>query len=216
MPLLIEDLGLIHHGRSSKRVHFAIYSCPSCGAHFKARALKDLSCKSRWCRSCACTNNATKHGNYSHALYSTYTGMIERCESTSRKDSIHYSIKGISVCAEWAESFESFVSWAASAGYKKGLSIERNDNEKGYSPDNCKWIPKSEQSINRGRFSNNTSGFKGVSFMKRLGKFRAYIGVDRKIIYLGLHMTAEKAAAAYDDYVTKNGLMHPLNLPQRQ
>jgi len=214
MPKLIKDLGLIHTG--SKRVHFAIYSCPQCLIEFTTRCRKDLSCDAGICRRCASINNATKHGHSSNSLYSIYKGMVVRCESLDRKDSEYYSAKGISVCRDWITSFEAFSVWAASSGYRTGLSIERLSNDKGYEPENCCWIPKTKQSINRGVFSNNTSGFKGVSLMPKHGKFKAYIGVNKKVIYLGLHATAEIAAAAYDDYVIANGLAHPLNLPLRQ
>lgn len=209
MPKLIKDLGLILRG--SKRVHFAIYSCPKCGNDFTTRCLKDLSSKSNSCRRCSSINNATKHGQSSNSLYSIYKGMLDRCERLDRKDSEYYSAKGVSVCAEWAKSFDAFARWASSAGYKAGLSIERSSNDAGYCPENCSWIPKSKQSINRGVFSNNTSGYKGVSFMPARGKFKAYIGVNKKVIYLGLHISACAAARAYNDYVIAHGLAHPLN-----
>lgn len=152
---------------------------------------------------------------YSHPLYRTYRDMIRRCGDPDHKDFKYWGAKGVRLCDEWLDSFQCFYDWAFPQ-YSPGLSIERADTNGNYCPENCTWIPKSEQPINRGIFCNNTSGFKGVSFMPPRRKFKAYIGVNKKVIYLGLHSTAELAAAAYDDYVIANGLAHPLNLPLRQ
>lgn len=160
-------------------------------------------------------NDSHKGSKSKHPLYKTYRDMIRRCGDPDHKDFKYYGAKGVRLCTEWLDSFQSFYDWAFPQ-YSPGLSIERSDTNGAYCPENCSWIPKTEQSINRSLFSNNTSGFKGVSFMPRIKKFKAYIGVNKKIIYLGVHKTAIEAATAYDDYVIANGLVHPLNLPQRQ
>ena len=74
--------------------------------------------------------------------------MIERCYRPNARSYKWYGAKGITVCDEWKD-FKAFEAWALSAGYKNNLSIERIDNSKGYSPDNCKWIPLCEQNKNR-------------------------------------------------------------------
>lgn len=145
-----------------------------------------------------------------HPLYRVYRDMIRRCGDPDHKDFKYWGGKGVRLCDEWLNSFQAFYDWAQPQ-YAQGLSIERADIAKNYCPENCSWIPKCEQPINRGIFCNNTSGFKGVSFMPARGKYKAYIGVEKKVIYLGLHLTAKAAAAAYNDYVTSHGLPHPLN-----
>lgn len=116
------------------------------------------------------------------------------------------------MCKEWRDSFPTFQKWALANGYEKHLTIERIDNEKGYSPDNCKFITADEQKCNRRKFKNNTSGYKGVSFQKPNNKYKAYIGHNKKVIYLGMHKTPEQAAQAYNDYIDANGLRHPKNV----
>ncbi len=68
------------------------------------------------------------------------------------------------------------------------------DNRKG----NLRFATRLEQSRNTGMRKNNTTGYKGVSYIARLKKYRAYIVVNRKQTNLGLHETAEAASEAYD------------------
>lgn len=74
--------------------------------------------------------------------------MRRRCSNLNRGDAKNYSSKGIQVCEEW-QSFPVFKEWALTHGYADDLTIERKDNNEGYNPQNCCWIPKSEQSKNR-------------------------------------------------------------------
>lgn len=76
--------------------------------------------------------------------------MKARCynESTG-KDFVNYGARGITVCDDWKNSFEAFFAWAMQNGYKDGLTIERIDVDRGYSPSNCTFIPLEQQAVNR-------------------------------------------------------------------
>lgn len=93
--------------------------------------------------------NATKHGLRDHPLYRTWQHMKNRCYNPNSKDYKDYGERNITVCDLWKDDFVEFLYWALKHGWKQGLSIERIDINKGYSPDNCTWIPLAEQSKNR-------------------------------------------------------------------
>lgn len=87
-----------------------------------------------------------KHGeSHSHLtrLYTIWCGMRQRCSNPNRSAYKYYGGKGVSVCEEW-QDYSAFKAWAIGNGYADNLSIDRIDNRKGYSPDNCRWITISE------------------------------------------------------------------------
>ena len=60
----------------------------------------------------------------------------------------NYGGRGIRCCEEW-NSFDEFMKWANESGYTDDLTLERIDINKGYNPDNCSWIPRDKQYLNR-------------------------------------------------------------------
>ena len=86
-------------------------------------------------------------------LYRVWCHMKERCDNPNNKRFKHYGARGIKVCDEWQHSYKAFEEWALSNGYKPGLSIDRINNDKGYSPWNCRWSTYTEQNRNRGKYN---------------------------------------------------------------
>ena len=89
-------------------------------------------------------------------LYHVYCGMKQRCYSEKNPSYKFYHEKGITVCDKWLSDYESFRSWALNNGYdysksRKEQSLDRIDNFKGYSPDNCRFVTHSENCKNTTR-----------------------------------------------------------------
>jgi len=111
--------------------------------------------------SCGCIRSAVartshmKHGefidNNHHKLYWIWVAMKQRCENPNNKRFDRYGGRGIKVCPEWREDFAAFRDWAMASGYNDTLSIDRIDNDKGYSPDNCRWADAITQRHNQAR-----------------------------------------------------------------
>lgn len=90
----------------------------------------------------------TAHGDCYTKLYRIHNGMLNRCNNQNHPAYKYYGGKGIQVCESW-KNYESFKAWAETANYKPGLTIDRLDSTKGYNPDNCEWVTKSENSRRR-------------------------------------------------------------------
>jgi hypothetical protein len=87
-------------------------------------------------------------------LYKAWLGMKDRCRSSPKNRVFHlYAGRGIKVCREWLNDFPRFRAWALANRYRKGLTLERKNNNKGYAPRNCKWATYTQQNRNK---RNNT------------------------------------------------------------
>lgn len=90
-----------------------------------------------------------KHGLTDTRAYKIWCKMKERCNCPTCPSYPRYGGRGITVCSEWNDDFQSFYDWAMSHGYEDSLTIDRIDNDGNYEPDNCRWITKSENSRKR-------------------------------------------------------------------
>lgn len=101
-----------------------------------------------------------RHGMSNTKMYKSWAAMKRRCDFPDELHKKYYLDKGITHCKEWAD-FVNFRDWALSNGYIEGYTIERIDNDKGYCPENCRWIPAKEQAVNK--TSNHLVTINGVT-----------------------------------------------------
>ena len=92
---------------------------------------------------------ATTHGLSQHPLYHTHNSMLRRCYNPEHKHFASYGGRGITVCERWL-SVENFLEDMYPT-YSPGLSLEREDNALGYSPENCVWATDLQQGRNQRR-----------------------------------------------------------------
>lgn len=130
--------------------------------------------------SCGCVGKEkmTTHGMSMTREYGVWGGMLSRCSDASNKDYPNYGGRGVSVCKEWMKSFDNFY---RDMGERptKSHSIDRINNSKGYSKENCRWATRLEQSRNRRNSVFLTLG--GVT--KHLGEWSKDVGIPPKRIY---------------------------------
>lgn len=93
-------------------------------------------------REIASTGKHVKHKASRSPLYVRYTQLKQRCNNPNHKSYSYYGGRGIKLCAEWEADYSKFAEWANANGYTEGLQLDRIDNSKGYSPENCKWVTK--------------------------------------------------------------------------
>lgn len=134
-----------------------------------------------------------------HPIYTTWANMRYRCEDPENPSYPRYGGRGITVCQSWSESFEAF---ALDMGLKPTSehTLDRKNNNEGYSKGNCRWATYSEQSLNRGLFSNNTSGATGIHVAQN-GAFVAQYDEEKVRYNLGRFPTIEQAVEYRNEFI---------------
>lgn len=128
-----------------------------------------------------------KHNMSNSRLFRIWCNMRERCYNPNKPDYKHYGGRGIEVCDEWSNDFESFYRWAVNSGYSDELTIDRIDVNDNYRPDNCRWATRKEQANNKR--NNNYITIDGIT--KTATEWGRISGKDGRLI-------AERMRNGYD------------------
>ena len=179
--------------KSRQRYKYGLYECAYCGNHWEVMV---HSINSESTKSCGCQKGCITHGLSSNKFYQTWYDMKYRCYNNMRQDYKDYGARGITVCEEWL-NVSNFVAWCEMTHPNtEGVSLDRIDNDKGYSPENCTWSDKTTQNINQRIQKNNTSGYVGVSWDKSHNLWQVNIRVNKKLIKIGRYKDIENAKIA--------------------
>lgn len=200
--------------KSKQRYSFGLYECQYCGKEFEAQS-NNIK---HGLKSCGCQGKGINktHGLTQHRFYQTWRSMRGRCINPKDKGYKDYGGRGITVCEEWLD-VRNFIAWCEMTYPNiEGLSLDRIDNDKGYSPENCRWVDRTTQALNRRKMKHNKSGFVGVSWNKTHQDWAAYIKVKSKQRSIGTFLTIEEAVLARDNYIIENSLPHKLSTDYKE
>ena len=140
--------------KETSRKTFWVCQC-ECG---NCKTVRSDSLQDGTTKSCGCLKKAQdkinltanhKHLQSGTRIYAIWSGIKSRCNNIHNARYMSYGGRGITICKEWNESFESFYKWALANGYNESLTIDRINNGGNYEPNNCRWTTNKEQSNNR-------------------------------------------------------------------
>ena len=208
-PRLIKDLGMRYPmEKSNYKVRYGLFECQYCGKEFECRI---SSVNNGDIKSCGCQKYIRSHGLTHNKWYSVWGGIIGRCYKPQNKSYKNYGARGITVCEEWLD-ITTFIAWAeATHPNIEGYTLDRIDNDKGYSPENCRWVDRVTQNINQRKREDNTSGFVGICWNNKNNNWMAKIKSGDFFIYIGSFHTKEEAVQVRDNYIIENNLPHKLS-----
>ena len=141
-----------------------MYLCKcSCG---NMKVIQSASLRNGRTKSCGCINSEklkarrTTHGMRKTKAYSTWAGIKTRCFNYKSERFKDYGGRGITMCDEWKNDFQSFYDYVSQIPHfgEEGYSIDRIDNDGNYEPGNIKFSTAAEQNINQRRSKHGVKG----------------------------------------------------------
>lgn len=155
--------------------------------------------------SCGCVPlaNQTRHGMSKTPIYKVWTAMLQRCMNKRSKIYKDYGERGIDVCDRWLV-FENFLEDMGDQPFKRA-TLERKDNNKGYSKENCVWATYKEQSRNTRQTNMITWNGKTQCLRDWGAELAETLGTSRDTISTRIHVYGWSIEKAFTTPVTKSG-----------
>jgi hypothetical protein len=132
-------------------------------------------------------------------LMYVWSDMKRRCHREKHHAYHNYGGRGITVCDRWRNSFSDFL---ADMGPRpdRSMTLERKNNDAGYSPENCIWATRLAQSLNKRDYANNTSGNRNIAQETRVIRGYNYTCWRVRIRRAGL-IVASRRFKSIDDAI---------------
>lgn len=136
-----------------RRRLFVECECLQCHNHFEIRYDMLNHLRGNNCPQCniKAAGKRLRKQHRDSKLWRIWWGMKQRCYKETNKSYKDYGARGVKLCDEWLQSYESFYEWSINNGYGEGLSIDRIDTNGNYEPSNCRWVDQSVQNGNTRR-----------------------------------------------------------------
>ncbi|MEY8517192.1 AP2 domain-containing protein [Lachnospiraceae bacterium 29-84] len=138
-------------------------------------------------KSCGCLSNEkaskalhdfnTTHGESRTRIYTIWNNMMQRVLNKNNKRYKDYGGRGIGICEDWKD-FENFRKWALVNGYNDELTLDREDNDGDYCPQNCRWVDWDTQRNNKQQ--SRKINYKGET--KTITQWAKECGISRETI----------------------------------
>ena len=158
------------------------------------KIVKGVDLKRGHVKSCGCLKKefvpkSKTHGKRSTRLYTIWNMMKQRCENPKSKSYKNYGGRGIRVCNEWKNNFQSFYDWAINNGYNENLNgndctIDRISVNGNYEPTNCRWVNKKFQANNKR--NNHFISYRGETHT--IAQWEEKLGINNRVFYQRLKL----------------------------
>ena len=139
-----------------------------------------------------------KHGECATLLYSRWDNMKQRVLNPNSPVYKHYGGRGIKICSSWLD-YRNFRDWAIYHGWDVKLTLDRENNNGNYTPENCRWVSGTENRKNVATRKRNKKYNWGVT--KPDKKYIVTVWLNKKNNYLGSFVSEDEAIKVRNEFI---------------